>query len=67
MSSRPKCCGINRTQDWTKALDTIEACRKAAESFGVGALYDMYAERIEAFRHNAPPPDWNGVSEAETK
>jgi adenylate cyclase len=56
-----------RTQDWTKALDTIEACRKAAEGFGVGALYDMYAERIEAFRHNPPPPDWNGVYEAESK
>jgi len=56
-----------RTQNWTKALDTIEACRKAAEGFGVGALYQMYAERIEAFRHNPPPPDWNGVYEAESK
>jgi len=56
-----------RTQNWTKALDTIEACRKAAEGFGVGALYHMYAERIEAFRHNPPPPDWNGVYEAESK
>ena len=56
-----------REQDWTKALDTIEPCRKAAEGFGVGALYHMYAERIEAFRHNPPPPDWNGVYEAESK
>ena len=56
-----------RAQDWTQALDTIESCRKAAEGFGVGALYDMYAQRIEAFRHNPPPPDWNGVYEAESK
>jgi adenylate cyclase len=56
-----------RAQDWTQALDTIEPCRKAAEGFGVGALYHMYAERIEAFRHNPPPPDWNGVYEAESK
>jgi adenylate cyclase len=56
-----------RAQDWTRALDTIESCRKAAEGFGVGALYDMYAERIEAFRHNPPPPDWNGVYEADSK
>ena len=56
-----------RTQNWTQALDTIEPCRKAAEGFGVGALYHMYAERIEAFRHNPPPPDWNGVYEAESK
>jgi adenylate cyclase len=56
-----------REQNWTQALDTIEPCRKAAEGFGVGALYQMYAERIEAFRHNPPPPDWNGVYEAESK
>ncbi len=56
-----------RQQDWTRALEKIELCRKAAERFGVGALYDMYAERIEAFRHDPPPPDWNGVYEAESK
>jgi hypothetical protein len=27
----------------------------------------MYAERIEAFRRDPPPPDWNGVYEAESK
>jgi adenylate cyclase len=56
-----------REQNWTQALDTIEPCRKAAEGFGVGALYHMYAERIEAFRHDPPPSDWNGVYEAESK
>jgi adenylate cyclase len=56
-----------REQDWTRALERIEICRKAAERFGIGALYDMYAERIEAFRHDPPPPDWNGVYEAESK
>ena len=56
-----------REQNWSQALDTIEPCRKAAEGFGVGALYQMYAERIEAFRHNPPPADWNGVYEAESK
>jgi adenylate cyclase len=56
-----------REQNWTQAIETIEACRKAAEGFGVAALYHMYAERIEAFRHNPPPQDWNGVYEAESK
>jgi adenylate cyclase len=56
-----------RQQDWTRALEKIDLCRKAAERFGTGALYDMYAERIEAFRHDPPPPDWNGVYEAESK
>jgi adenylate cyclase len=56
-----------REQDWTQALGTIELCRKAAERFGIGALYDTYAERIAAFRRDPPPPDWNGVYEAESK
>jgi len=56
-----------REQDWTQALATIELCRKAAERFGIGALYDTYAERIDAFRRHPPPPDWNGVYEAESK
>jgi adenylate cyclase len=56
-----------RQQDWTRALEKIDVCRKAAERFGIGALYDMYAERIEAFRRHPPPPDWNGVYEAESK
>jgi adenylate cyclase len=56
-----------REQDWTQALTTIDLCRKAAERFGISALYDMYAERIEAFGREPPPPDWNGVYEAESK
>ena len=56
-----------REQEWARALETIKLCRKAAERFGIGALYDMYAERIDAFRRNPPPADWNGVYEAESK
>jgi adenylate cyclase len=56
-----------REQDWTQALAAIELCRKASEPFGISALFDMYAERIEAFRRHPPPPDWNGVYEAESK
>jgi adenylate cyclase len=56
-----------REQNWTQALDALEPCRKAGEGFGIGALYEMYAERIEAFRRDPPPADWNGVYEAESK
>jgi len=59
--------GYYREQDWTQALGTIELCRKASEPFGISALFDMYAERIEAFRRHPPPADWNGVYEAESK
>jgi adenylate cyclase len=56
-----------REQDWARAIETIELCRKAGERFGIDALYDMYAERIETFRRDPPPPDWDGVYEAESK
>src|SRR5262249_38083810 len=59
--------GYYREQDWTQALTTIELCRKAGERFGIGALYDTYAERIAAFRRDPPPADWDGVYEAESK
>jgi adenylate cyclase len=41
--------------------------RKVAEGFSIGALHDIYAERIEAFGLDPPPPDWNGVYKAESK
>ena len=30
-------------------------------------LYALYRERIEFFRHNPPPPDWDGTAEALSK
>ena len=56
-----------RSQEWNGALDLINRCRKLADGIDVAGLYDMYVERIEAFRADPPPPDWNGVYEAESK
>jgi adenylate cyclase len=56
-----------RKQQWDEALALIESCRKAANGFDVSGLYDMYAERIATYRADPPPPDWDGVYEAETK
>jgi adenylate cyclase len=56
-----------RSQHWDEALETIEQCRSAANGFPIGPMYEMYVERIEAFRADPPPPDWNGVYEAESK
>jgi adenylate cyclase len=56
-----------RKQQWDEALGLLGRCRKLADGFDLGGLYDMYAERIEAFRAAPPPADWNGVYEAETK
>jgi adenylate cyclase len=36
-----KMLGYYREQDWTQALAAIELCRKAAEPFGISALFDI--------------------------
>jgi adenylate cyclase len=56
-----------RKQDWDGALTLIERCRSAANGLDVAGLYDMYVERIATYRADPPPPDWDGVYEAETK
>ena len=56
-----------RKQDWDGALDLINRCRKSANGFEVAGLYDMYEERIAAYRADPPGPDWDGVYEAESK
>jgi hypothetical protein len=43
------------------------AFHKAGERFGSDALYEIYAQRIEAFGRDPPPPNWDGVYEAESK
>jgi adenylate cyclase len=56
-----------RKQQWDQALELIDRCRKLTNGFDVAGLYDMYVERIETYRANPPPPDWDGVYEAESK
>ncbi len=56
-----------RKQGWDEAQELLDRCRKLANGFDVAGLYDMYDERIAAFRAEPPPPDWNGVYEATSK
>jgi adenylate cyclase len=56
-----------RKQDWDEAQRLIDRCRKLADGFDVAGLYEMYLERSAAYRAAPPPPDWNGVYEAESK
>jgi adenylate cyclase len=56
-----------RKQDWDEALGLIDRCRKLADDFDVAGLYDMYEERIAAYRAEPPGADWDGVYEAESK
>jgi adenylate cyclase len=56
-----------RKQQWDATKALIARCAKLAGAFGADGLYDMYLERIEAYQHDPPPADWNGVYEADTK
>jgi adenylate cyclase len=56
-----------RKQQWDEALSLMDQCRKLADGFGAAGLYDMYGERVAAYRAEPPPPDWTGVYEAESK
>jgi adenylate cyclase len=58
---------IFRKQKWDDALALIKRCRGVANGFDLGGFYDMYSERIATYRADPPPPDWDGVYEAETK
>jgi adenylate cyclase len=50
-----------RGQDFAAAGEAIARGRAAAEDFALGALFEIYAKRIEGFQKEPPPPDWDGV------
>jgi adenylate cyclase len=56
-----------RQQDFTGAAESIARCRETDDVFGLGALFDLYTERIRLFEKSPPPRDWNGVFVLETK
>jgi adenylate cyclase len=56
-----------RKQEWDAALALIERCRMTTNGLDVAGFYDMYVERIAAYRADPPAPDWDGVYEAESK
>jgi len=64
-----------RSQQWDTASALIAECRDLArqtngEKHGLGGLdvlYDLYAERIAAYRADPPGEDWDGVFVATSK
>ncbi|MGA8956756.1 MAG: adenylate/guanylate cyclase domain-containing protein [Pseudolabrys sp.] len=56
-----------RQRDFAGATNSIVRCREVDDGFGLGHLFDLYAERIRAFEQDPPPPDWNGVFVLESK
>ena len=56
-----------RGRDWDGALQVIERRRQSQEAGNLGPLFELYAERIEGFRANPPPDDWDGAYQLLTK
>ena len=50
-----------RDQAWSKAAKLIAAQGKAADIYGLSKLYEIYAERVQAFAADPPGQDWDGV------
>jgi len=55
-----------RARDWDAADLLRRECDRMNGS-SLHRLYALYKERIEFFRHNPPPPDWDGTAEALAK
>ena len=56
-----------RSADFDRAEHLLEAVRKAGKPYGLHGLFDLYAERIAAYRDVPPAPDWDGVFVATSK
>jgi adenylate cyclase len=56
-----------RAMDWTGAALRVEECREIMPGLSIDGIYDLYAERVTAYREAPPPSDWDGVYVALTK
>ncbi|WJR77824.1 adenylate/guanylate cyclase domain-containing protein [Bradyrhizobium sp. NP1] len=56
-----------RNRDWDGALEAIARGRKSDEGNTLEYLFKLYETRIQAFRHEPPPADWNGAFALLTK
>ena len=52
---------------WTPRIAKSEDGDPELVGFGLGYVFDLYSERIQIFKENPPPADWNGVFVLETK
>jgi adenylate cyclase len=52
-----------RAKDWNSAASLARDCAQMNMN-GLDRLYALYSERIDFFRQNPPPLDWDGTAEA---
>ena len=56
-----------RSRDWEGALAAIERGRRTDDANALELLYNLYETRIQGYRRNPPPEDWNGAFALLTK
>jgi adenylate cyclase len=56
-----------RKQNWSAAAAALDACRQKLNGLDMAAFCELYEARIEEFKLNPPPPDWDGVATMRTK
>ena len=68
-NSNDKMLQTYRTKNWDDSEKQIADLRIKAKSAGIDldVLYDLYEERIEEYRKNPPPTEWDGVFVATSK
>jgi adenylate cyclase len=52
-----------RAKNWDAAESLASDCERL-NGAGLDRLYALYRERITYFRHNPPPPNWDGTAKA---
>ncbi len=56
-----------RKQNWNETLRALRLCRQKVNGLDLAAFCELYEARVEAFKVNPPPPDWDGVATLQTK
>lgn len=56
-----------RAQDWDRAEDLLQECRRLSDGLHIDGFYDLYADRLADYRVNSPGADWDGVYVATSK
>jgi adenylate cyclase len=56
-----------RRQEWNAAELLLKEARVLGEPWHLGKLYDLYVDRLAAFRAEPPGPGWDGVFTATSK
>jgi adenylate cyclase len=56
-----------RARDFEGAGAQLEKCWSMGGAFGLDGFYELYRERIAAFKRDPPPANWTGVYTAASK